>query len=64
MGHRMRVKANAMRKLMNAKPLKMKHVHAPFRIVVDEILTGYLGEKMHEELYQLKKHSKRQLKWD
>ncbi|MBI4398433.1 MAG: hypothetical protein HY586_04855 [Candidatus Omnitrophica bacterium] len=40
---------------LSARTIRAKHINMPFRIFVDDILTGYMGEKMHANLYQLKK---------
>lgn len=66
MRHRTKLKAILTRKFLRTMPatrsIRAKHVNVPFQIMVDDILTGYIGEKMHQELLQLKQAKKR--KWN
>jgi hypothetical protein len=43
------------RVLLKIKPLKMQGKGVPKPVVEDEILTGYLGERMHRNLLRINK---------
>ncbi|GEM_PF-3260407 len=59
MRSRSKLKPLAMRKffrhMLGVRVIRVKHVNMPFQIAVDDLLTGHMGDKMHEELYQLAK---------
>jgi len=48
-----------LRAMTSARSIRVKHVNIPFQIEVDDILTGYMGEKMHRELLELKQDKNR-----
>ncbi len=43
----------------SVRAIKLKHVVSPFQILAEDIMTGYLGEQMHQDMKFLSKKERK-----